>query len=100
MLKKLSSSVSSNWGISQSDMYQMYVYHKKYDAHKVILIYPKTNAVSEQSIPVFQANDGVTIKALFVDLLCQNSDTVLSNHIWSIITSDDPVEVLEYANSD
>ena len=98
--KKLSSSVSSNWGISQSDMYQMYVYHKRYDAQKVILIYPKTNAVSEQSIPVFQANDGVTVKVLFVDLLCQNSDTVLSNRIWSIITSDNPAEVLEYANSD
>ncbi|MCD7800653.1 MAG: McrC family protein [Ruminococcus sp.] len=31
---------SKNYGISQQDMYQIYVYAKKYDSKKVFLIYP------------------------------------------------------------
>jgi len=87
--KKLSSSDTLNWGISQSDMYQMYVYHKKYNAQKVILIYPLTDEVSKQSIPVFQADDGTIVEVLFVDLLSQKSDIIISNYIWSFITIND-----------
>lgn len=67
--KKLSSSDTMNWGISQSDMYQMYVYHKKYNAKKVVLIYPLTDEVSGKRIPVFQADDGVIVKVLQVLIL-------------------------------
>lgn len=91
--KKLSADMT-NWGISQADMYQMYVYHKKYtqkeyNVQKVVLIYPLTDKVSEKSIPVFQADDGVIVEVLFVDLLSQKSDIILSNYIWSFITMND-----------
>ena len=83
--KKLSSYMP-NWGISQSDMYQMYVYHKKYNAQKVLLIYPLTDEVSEQNVPVFQTDNAddkkVVVKVLFVDLLFQNTDD-LYKQIWS-----------------
>ena len=38
--KMLSSESLKNYGIAQSDMYQMYAYQKKYAAKKVIAIYP------------------------------------------------------------
>ena len=31
-----------NWGISQADMYQMYAYHKKYNAKNITMLYPMT----------------------------------------------------------
>lgn len=37
---KMLSPQRNNYGIAQGDMYQMYAYQKKYDAKKVILIYP------------------------------------------------------------
>ena len=43
--KKLISDSSKNYGISQSDMYQMYAYAYKYDVENVILIYPKHKEV-------------------------------------------------------
>ncbi|CAH1222726.1 hypothetical protein PAECIP111892_05189 [Paenibacillus auburnensis] len=56
-------------GISQSDMYQAYAYHKKYNAETVILIYPWTTAMAETKDPiVYRSNDGVTVQVFFVDL--------------------------------
>lgn len=67
--KVLSSELSSqNYGISQSDMYQMYAYHKKYDAENVILIYPKTDMMSEDML-TYKGADQVTIRAAFIDLM-------------------------------
>ncbi|RSJ76788.1 5-methylcytosine-specific restriction enzyme subunit McrC [Streptococcus cristatus] len=43
--KKLIEDKSKNYGISQSDMYQMYAYAYKYDVENVILIYPKDEEV-------------------------------------------------------
>ena len=37
---------SNNYGISQSDMYQMYAYAYKYDVENIILIYPKHKEIS------------------------------------------------------
>ena len=56
-----------NYGISQADMYQMYVYQKKYDAQSVTLIYPLTDEISNPHID-FQSDDGVTVHVRFVDL--------------------------------
>ena len=39
---KLLSENVLNYGISQSDMYQMYAYGKKYDAEKIVLLLPAT----------------------------------------------------------
>ena len=56
-----------NYGISQADMYQMYVYQKKYDAQSVTLIYPLTDEISNPRID-FQSDNGVTVHVRFVDL--------------------------------
>ena len=56
-----------NYGISQADMYQMYVYQKKYDAQSVTLIYPLTDEISNPRID-FQSDDGVTVHVRFIDL--------------------------------
>lgn len=44
--KKLIENESQKYGISQSDMYQMYAYAYKYDVENVILIYPKHKEIS------------------------------------------------------
>ena len=40
--KRLTTDSSKNYGISQSDMYQMYAYGHKYQSRQVILLYPLT----------------------------------------------------------
>lgn len=67
--KVLSSELSSqNYGISQSDMYQMYAYHKKYNAENVTLIYPKTDKMDEEML-TYKGADQVIVRAVFVDLM-------------------------------
>ncbi|MNN33085.1 5-methylcytosine-specific restriction enzyme subunit McrC [compost metagenome] len=69
-------SPDGNHGISQSDMYQAYAYHKKYTALTVILVYPWTTAVAEIKDPiVYRSKDGVTVQVHFVDL-SEGSDGV------------------------
>ncbi len=74
---KMLSSAKLNWGISQADMYQMYVYQKKYNAKKVILIYPHSDSVLEQSLQPFQSDDGVIVQVVFVDLLRQDHEKAI-----------------------
>jgi len=64
---KLLSDNARNNGISQADMYQMYVYSKKYDAERVILIYPDSDAVSKTNIK-YSSNDKVNVNIAFIDL--------------------------------
>ena len=42
MLDSSPSSKKSNFGISISDMYQLFAYGKKYDSDKLVLLYPRT----------------------------------------------------------
>ena len=65
---KLLNDVPPTYGISQSDMYQMYAYHKKYIAENVTLIYPMTDVVPYTSEISFDSGDGVTVDVKFVDL--------------------------------
>ena len=61
-----------NYGISQADMYQMYVYQKKYKPEKVILLYPFNQSFNDSSEVIsYKANepDEVLICAAFFDLL-------------------------------
>ena len=44
---KLLSDNARNSGISQSDMYQMYAYSKKYHASNIVLLYPYSDAATE-----------------------------------------------------
>lgn len=67
---KLLSAAFRNYGISQSDMYQMYAYHKKYAAQQVILLYPMSEGVANISGSIsFESKDGAKVKVKFIDLL-------------------------------
>lgn len=63
---KILSDSAANYGISQSDMYQMYAYQKKYGAESVTLLYPKTEKIQNDRIE-FRSDDTV-VKVRFVDL--------------------------------
>lgn len=65
---KLLNDVPPTYGISQSDMYQMYAYQKKYKAENVTLIYPSTDAVPDSQEISFDSGDGVKVNVKFVDL--------------------------------
>ena len=65
---KLLNDVPPTYGISQSDMYQMYAYQKKYNAENVTLIYPSTDAVPDSQEISFDSGDGVKVNVKFVDL--------------------------------
>ena len=70
--KLLSSNNQNNYGISQSDMYQMYIYDKKYKSERVILIYPFNNNIDDSStVYSYLAKEESTIEisAMFFDLM-------------------------------
>lgn len=83
---KLLSKSRTNFGISQADMYQMYVYQKKYSAKSVILLYPLCSEITNGAIPDFGSDDGVSVKVRLIDLLdVQNSiDSMLRYSGWEI----------------
>lgn len=64
---KLLSDKAPNCGISQSDMYQMYAYGKKYEAERVVLLYPNSEKVSKTNI-AYVSNDKVKVDVSFIDL--------------------------------
>lgn len=72
--KRLKNNPESNYGISTSDMYQMYAYSKKYaddsDNPKVFLLYPINDDICGIKEPIcFKSNDGVEVEVFFVDLV-------------------------------
>lgn len=75
---KLLSDNAKNSGISQSDMYQMYAYSKKYDAEGIVLLYPLSDAVSKTNIR-YTSDDNVKVDVSFVDL--RNTDTSIAKLI-------------------
>lgn len=62
---------SKKYGVSQSDMYQLYAYGHKYlrdvGARQLMLIYPKTETFS-QPLPKFHYEDGLTLEIVPFDL--------------------------------
>lgn len=68
---KLLSDNIRNYGISQSDMYQMYAYSKKYNAEKIVVLYPKPDNLHGAEIS-FHSDDGVDVEISFIDLLQPN----------------------------
>jgi 5-methylcytosine-specific restriction enzyme subunit McrC len=56
-----------DFGISQQDMYQMYAYSKKYNAQKIVLIYPQSDNLPKEKV-FYQSDDGVRVEVAFVDL--------------------------------
>ena len=80
--KKLVNNERINYGISQSDMYQMYAYSKKYKASEIWLLYPLNDEMKEHSEISFNSGDGTTVNIYFVDLEnIQSSLEVLRNKI-------------------
>lgn len=81
--KRLVNQPRKNYGISQADMYQMYVYAKKYHAPEVWLLYPQTETLREPEdfnvaenrqgrLPSFRSKFNgavdVTVRVFFVDV--------------------------------
>ena len=67
--KLLTDTPQSNYGISQSDMYQMYAYQKKYKSKNVTLLYPLSDKVNPDKDISYKSDDGVTVDVKFVDLM-------------------------------
>ncbi len=65
---KLLSSRTANLGISQSDMYQMFAYQKKYNAKKITMLYPITDQTTSVTGVQFDSGDGVIVRVQFIDL--------------------------------
>jgi 5-methylcytosine-specific restriction enzyme subunit McrC len=65
---KLLSDDSANGGVSQSDMYQMYAYAKKYGADRVLLLYPNISDASPKILS-FRSDDMVCVDVATVDLV-------------------------------
>lgn len=64
---KLLTDSARNKGISQSDMYQMYAYSKKYEADGIVLVYPNSNLINRTNIS-FASDDNVKVSVSFIDL--------------------------------
>lgn len=57
-----------NYGISQSDMYQMYAYSKKYEAPEIWLLYPLNDDMRNHDDIKFVSDDGTSVRLHFVNL--------------------------------
>ena len=68
---------NQNYGIEQSDLYQMYAYGKKYNAKQLFLIYP-ANENFETPLQVFDYEEGMTLQILPFDL-CKNLQGLFSD---------------------
>lgn len=66
--KRLENNPKANYGIKQTDMYQMYAYSKKYKTPDVWLLYPVNEKMCEKEQIFFSSGDGTNVKLHFVDL--------------------------------
>lgn len=89
---KLLSEDKKNYGISQTDMYQMYAYGKKYCAKKVVMLYPRPKSLHGTNI-LFSSEDGVNVEVSFVDLLQPDESVgvVVDNVLGQIIFGNPPL---------
>lgn len=67
-MERLNDDECSNYGISQSDMYQMYAYAKKYNTSEIWLLYPRINEVGDRTDISFRIDDGVNVRVYFIDV--------------------------------
>lgn len=66
--KRLVDKPQSNYGISQTDMYQMYAYAKKYGTSEIWLLYPVNEEMRGHEEISFASKDGVNVRVFFVDV--------------------------------
>ena len=80
--KNLINNERKNYGISQSDMYQMYAYSKKYKTSEIWLLYPINDEMRNSKPIKFDSGDGTTVNLFFVDVAnIEDSLLVLKNDI-------------------
>jgi 5-methylcytosine-specific restriction enzyme subunit McrC len=67
--KLLNNSESGNYGISQSDLYQMYAYAKKYKSNNLFLLYPLNDFISNLKSKIFfEYEDNLKLSIVFINL--------------------------------
>ena len=66
--KSLIDDPSKNYGISQPDMYQMYVYGKKYKTSEIWLLYPVNEQMRDHEPISFKSEDNINVYLYFVDV--------------------------------
>jgi 5-methylcytosine-specific restriction enzyme subunit McrC len=59
---------TKNYEISQSDMYQLFAYAKKYKSKKLYLIYPKTENFTKALAPFHYEKEDVILHVIPYDL--------------------------------
>ena len=80
--KELCNNERDNYGISQSDMYQMYAYSKKYETPEIWLLYPINEEMRGNTTISFKSDDGTVVSVYFVDVAeIESSLTKLRNVI-------------------
>ncbi|MCA1052785.1 McrC family protein [Priestia aryabhattai] len=65
--KALENNPRSNYGIAQSDMYQMYAYAKKYKTNEIWLLYPINSEMVNIEDIHFTSDDNIVVKVFFID---------------------------------
>ena len=66
--KKLINNEGKNYGISQTDMYQMYAYSKKYETSEVWLLYPINEEMRDHKPIEFYSGDNTYVMLFFIDI--------------------------------
>jgi 5-methylcytosine-specific restriction enzyme subunit McrC len=66
--KALYNNPRSNYGIAQSDMYQMYAYAKKYKTDEIWLLYPINNDMIDVGSIKFTSDDSVVVRVFFINV--------------------------------
>ena len=80
--KSLIDSPRANYGISQSDMYQMYAYSKKYKTPEIWLLYPVNEEMRDHEQISFASDDDVNVRVFFVDVAdIEESLQTLKTHL-------------------
>lgn len=74
--KSLINNERKNYGIAQSDMYQMYAYSKKYDTPEIWLLYPVNDEMRGHEEIKYNSGDGTSVRLHFVDV--ENIDNSLN----------------------
>lgn len=88
--KKLYNDFNKNYGISNLDMYQMYAYSKKYNANKIILIYPYSKEASnilknnKSSYIKYSAKDSITVYVFFINIESMDDSLIKLSNIINI----------------
>lgn len=77
--KVLKNNPCQNYGLSQTDMYQMYAYGKKYNATDLFIMYPLHQGFDSEQVISFKSNDDVKLNVVFVQ--CENIEKSLESFI-------------------